>query len=264
MSTVVLKFGGASVSEPHRFSHVADIVLSRCAIYDSVVVVVSAMQGATSQLLDLAMLVNPYPPKRELDMMVSVGERVSIALLAMALSRKGCEAISLTGSQSGILTCESHCEARILEVRPHRLLKHLNERKVVIVAGFQGVSQSGEITTLGRGGSDTSAVALGVSLGAEKVEFFKDVNGVYCRDPKKCTDSVKFSFLSYSDALKIVQNGAKVLHYRAVELAAKNSLPLHVLSFRSASEDLHSGTWIGPACKESLPPCNPVYEGCQV
>lgn len=260
MSTVIIKFGGASVSKPERFAHVADLVISRYKAYDNVVVVVSAMEGATNQLLELANQVHPKPPARELDMMVSVGERISIALLAMALSLKGVEAISLTGSQSGILTSEEHFEARILEVRPKRILKHLEEGRVVIVAGFQGVSSQGEITTLGRGGSDTSAVALGVALGAEKIEFFKDVDGVYLEDPKKTVDSVKFSFLSYPDALEIVRKGAKVLHARAVELAERNQMPLHVLSFQSSPDDLQKGTWIGPRPLEDKVCVSPTYE----
>ncbi len=261
MSTIIMKFGGASVCKPELFSHVADLVISRYKLYENIVVVVSAMEGATNQLLSLAKQVHPFPPARELDMMVSVGERISIALLAMALSLKGVEAISLTGSQSGILTTNEHFEARILEVKPSRILRHLKEGKVVIVAGFQGVSSQGEITTLGRGGSDTSAVALGVSLFADKVEFFKDVDGIYSEDPKKTTDPVKFSFLSYSDALEIVKKGAKVLHVRAVELAERNQIPLHVLSFQRATDDLPQGTWIAPSTQIERVQVAPIYEG---
>ncbi|MFN4174875.1 MAG: aspartate kinase, partial [Parachlamydiaceae bacterium] len=175
--TLVLKFGGASVAEPEHFSKIADIILYRKKEFNNIVVVVSAMGDTTNKLIDLAKKVNPNPPRREYDMLVSVGERISISLLAMALALKGQDAISFTGSQSGIITTEEHSEARIIDVKPNRLQPHLQAGKVVIVAGFQGVSKSGEITTLGRGGSDTTAVALAVALKAEKVEFYKDVIG---------------------------------------------------------------------------------------
>ncbi len=261
MAKLVMKFGGASLSKPELFSHVAELIVNRQSIYEDVIVVVSAMGDTTNQLLNLAKEVHPEPPTRELDMMVSVGERISIALLAMALSLKGKEAISLTGSQSGILTTPEHSDAKIIEVRPSRILKHLKEGRIVIVAGFQGVSSQGEITTLGRGGSDTSAVALGVALGADKVEFFKDVDGIYSEDPKKIEDAKKISFLSYPDALKIIRKGAKILHARSVELAEKNRIPLHVLSFQNALDPLFQGTWIGlDAPKEDF--CaTPIYEG---
>lgn len=260
MAILVMKFGGASISKPELFSHVADWIVARHKIFDHIVVVVSAMGDTTNQLLELARQVHPSPPTRELDMMVSVGERISIALLAMALSLKGKEAISLTGSQSGIITSPEHSEARILDVRPNRILKHLKEGKIVIVAGFQGVSSQGEITTLGRGGSDTSAVALGVALKADKVEFFKDVDGVYSEDPKKMPEANKFEALSYEDALVIVKKGAKILHARALILAEKNSLPLHVLSFQGNLEKDSLGTWIGPKSKENNLCAGQIYE----
>jgi aspartate kinase len=178
--------------------------------------------------------VHPEPPAREQDMLISVGERISIALLAMALARQGCEAISFTGSQSGILTTNEHTNARITTVKPHRLQKALDEGKIVIVAGFQGVSVEGEITTLGRGGSDTTAVALGVALNAVKVEFYKDVPGVFSEDPKKNDQAVPYPFLTYSQALEITEKGAQVLHPRCIALAQKNSLVLHVLSFQAS------------------------------
>ncbi len=233
----VLKFGGASVSKPENFARIADIIIGRRKLYSKIVVVVSAMGDTTDDLVNLARQVHPNPPKRELDMLISVGERISIALLAMALSLKGVEAISLTGSQSGILTTAEHSDARIVSVKPTRILKHLEEGKIVIVAGFQGMSTLGEITTLGRGGSDTSAVALGVALRATKVEFFKDVYGMYAEDPKKNVNSPFFSFLEYEEALEIVKKGAEILHIRALELAAKNHLPLHILSFNQKFEE---------------------------
>lgn len=228
----ILKFGGASVATPHDFDQVAKIIQQKQQTSKSIVVVVSAMAKATDELIAMAHLVHPHPPKRELDMLVSVGERVSIALLAMALNKIGIEAVSLTGSQSGVITTQDHNEALILDIRPQRVLKLLNDNKVVIVAGFQGVSLNGEITTLGRGGSDTSAVALAVALKAPKVEFFKEVQGVYDKDPLKHQDAVFFEALDYDDMLKICKEGAKVLHTRCVNLAKKNAIILEVKSFK--------------------------------
>ena len=244
MKTLVMKFGGASVATAGQFSQIAEIILKRSRDYSRIVVVVSAMGNTTNELIALAKEVHQDPPRRELDMLVSVGERISISLLAMALAKMGKEAISFTGSQSGIITSSHHTEARIEEVRPFRLLPHLNAGKIVIVAGFQGVSREGEITTLGRGGADTTAVALGIALGAEKVEFYKDVRGVCAEDPKKNPETISFPKLSFQEALGIVQKGAKVLHPRAVLLAEKNGLPLHVLSFKEP-ENPDAGTIIG-------------------
>lgn len=250
--TLILKFGGASVAEPEHFSRIADIILYRKKEFHNIVVVVSAMGDTTNQLIALAKKVNPTPPRREYDMLVSVGERISISLLAMALALKGQEAISFTGSQSGIITTEEHSEARIVEVKPNRLTNHLKAGKVVIVAGFQGVSRSGEITTLGRGGSDTTAVALGVALNAEKVEFYKDVLGVYSDDPKCVAEAVLYPSLSHSAAFEIMNKGAKVLHARSIELAWKNGLPLHVRPFEAFDNPAHHGTLIGDK-KENQP-----------
>lgn len=255
MPTLVMKFGGAAVATPAHFSRIADIIISRSKEYRRVAIVVSAMGNTTDQLIELARQVNANPPQREYDMLVTVGERISIALLAMALAAKNQEAVSFTGSQSGIITCSRHTEARIIDVRPHRLLPHLNAGKTVIVAGFQGVSREGEITTLGRGGSDTTAVALGIALGAVKVEFFKDVAGVYEDDPKQRPESELFSFLSYTEALRIITKGAKILHSRSVQLAERNNLPLHVRSFNETS---HSGTLIWE--RNFSPPSQPFFE----
>lgn len=246
-----MKFGGAAVAEPEQFSLIADIICRRSCIYSRIVVVVSAMGNTTDELIALAKRVHEDPPRRELDMLISVGERMSCSLLAMALARKKREAISFTGSQSGIITCPRHAEAHIEEVRPTRLIPHLDAKKIVIVAGFQGVSRAGEITTLGRGGSDTTAVALGISLGAEKVEFYKDVKGICSHDPKKYPDALPFVTLTFQEALKIVENGARVLHPRAVRLAERNGLPLHVLSFKDP-ENPGSGTIIGTKSKERV------------
>lgn len=258
MNTLVMKFGGASVATPLHFNRIAEIILQRKKIYSRIAVVVSAMGDTTNQLISLAKEVNQDPPRREYDMLVSVGERISISLLAMALAAKNHQAVSFTGSQSGIITCGNHSDARIVEVRPHRLLPVLDSGSVVIVAGFQGVSRNSEITTLGRGGSDTSAVALAIALKAEKVEFFKDVQGIYASDPKIDPAAQFFSELSYEEALIIIKKGAKVLHSRCVDLASKNKMPLHVLSFEDFKSDEHSGTLIGSLNDQSV--LYPLYE----
>ncbi len=242
-NTLVLKFGGASVAEPEQFSKIAELVISRRLETERIVVVVSAMGGTTDRLIELARQVHPTPPQREYDMLISVGERISMSLLAMALCLKNQDAVSFTGSQSGIITCDNHSGAKIIDVRPQRIEKSLDEGKIVIVAGFQGVSQNKEITTLGRGGSDTSAVALGIALGASKIEFFKDVPGIYDKDPKRDKGAEHYPYLDYKEALKIVEGGAKVLHPRAIRLAERNGLPLHVRSFIS-SFNSHPGTLI--------------------
>jgi aspartate kinase len=254
MKRLVLKFGGASVATPEKFSLIADLILNRLKEVGEVVVVVSAMGNTTDELLQLARKVHPSPPKREQDMLISVGERISMSLLAMALELKGGQAVSLTGSQAGLMTTNDHSEALIIDVRPARLLKALSQGKIVIVAGFQGVSHEGEITTLGRGGSDTTAVALAVALKAEKVEFYKDVAGIYDADPKQVEGAHLLKQLSYEEALAITKKGAKVLQSRCIDLAAKNHLPLHVLPF---ANPYSPGTWIGAAVKEEKAP---VYE----
>lgn len=256
--TIVMKFGGAAVAEPSYFSRISDIILKRKKEYQRVVIVVSAMGDTTNRLIDLAKIVNPEPPRREYDMLVSVGERVSISLLAMALAKKNQQAFSFTGSQSGIITCDRHSDARIIDVRPHRLLSVLDRGGIAIVAGFQGVSLNGEITTLGRGGSDTTAVALGVALGAAKVEFFKDVSGVFSDDPKVNSQAEFFSVLHYEDAIKIIARGAKVLHQRCVDMARWNGLPLHVRSFCDFNPDLLQGTLIFDSNQRKL--THPIYE----
>lgn len=253
--TVVLKFGGASVATPDSFSHVASLIIDKLDQDKNVVVVVSAMANKTDELITLARQVNPDPPKREYDMLITVGERISIALLAMALAARGQQAISFTGSQSGIITSDCHADASIIDVRPHRLLSALDSGKVVIVAGFQGVSVKGEITTLGRGGSDTSAVALGAALGASVVEFYKDVPGIFSNDPKADPRAEHLPHLTYSAALDIVNAGAKVLHPRSIALAMKNQLPLYVRSF---SDEGKGGTMI---CEGADRLKTPLFEG---
>ncbi len=231
METIVLKFGGAAVATPEQFSSISDIIIERKSRYSNVAVVVSAMGNTTDELIQLAKKVHPEPPTRELDMLISVGERISISLLAMALEKKSCQAVSFTGSQSGIITCRGHSDAKIVDVRPTRIIDVMKMGKVAIVAGFQGMSQDREITTLGRGGSDTSAVALGIALEASAVEFFKDVDGVFDSDPKVNPLAKQFPKLSYDEALNIVRNGARVLHERCVLLAKQSGIPLRIHSF---------------------------------
>jgi aspartate kinase len=253
-----MKFGGAAVAAPERFARIADIILERKRNYQRIAVVVSAMGDTTDQLITLARQVNPNPPRREYDMLVSVGERISISLLAMALANHKYNAVSFTGSQSGIITCGNHSEARIIDVRPHRLLPVLDSGSIAIVAGFQGVSRKGEITTLGRGGSDTSAVALAAALGAHLVEFYKDVPGIFAEDPKVNPQAQFLPYLSYEDALQIIQKGAQVLQERSVSLASRNGIPLHVRSFLDPGLDQPSGTII--SSDEGTRACQPLYE----
>ena len=216
-----MKFGGGVLEGPESFSKIANQIDGK-----RVVVVVSAMRGVTDQLIEMAKKVHPEPPRREMDMLISVGERISISLLAMALARCGREAVSFTGSQSGIITTTDHGEARIVDVRPMRIVEALDLGKIVIVAGFQGVSLQKEITTLGRGGSDTSAVALGIALGGT-IEFIKDVPGIFAEYPSQAEPLQR---LSHAEALEIVEKTGGVLHPRAIRLAEKNGLPLFVRS----------------------------------
>ncbi len=250
--TLVMKFGGAAVANAEQFGRIARIILERAKEYRRIAVVVSAMGRTTDELLELARSVHPQPPRREQDMLISVGERVSVALLAMALDRLGKEAISFTGSQSGVITTAEHTEARIVDVRPRRLLKPLEEGKIVLVAGFQGVSVDGEITTLGRGGSDTSAVAIALALGAERVEFYKDVPGICERDPKLDPEAQVLKEIVYEKAIELAKGGAKVLHLRALLLAQKNGLELRVLPF--ADPEAHGTRILGARTAV------PVYE----
>lgn len=251
----VLKFGGASVATPASFCKIADIVREQATMSGNVVVVVSAMGDTTDQLFDLAFRVNPQPPKRELDMLVSAGERISIALLAMALAAKGKMAVSFTGSQSGIITDNTHSDAKIIEVRPRRILDVLQKEQIAIVAGFQGVSVNGEITTLGRGGSDTTAVALAIALQCNEVIFYKDVAGIYNANPKENPTAQLMPHLSYKEAFHLCSEGG-ALHPRSIDLAAKNGLHLSIRSFDSP---LQEGTRIGDGERKILK----IYEGIQ-
>lgn len=230
MKKIVLKFGGAALADLGSFYNVSKIIKSKAKSH-SVCVVVSAMQGATDQLLKLAREIEPNPPLRELDMLFATGEVFSMTLLAMALYKEGLEAISLTGEQAGIVTSSCHANARIIDVNKERLVKELESGKVVIVAGFQGVSKEKEITTLGRGGSDITAVALAIALSCEMVQFYKDVEGIYTLDPKNHPNAELLKNISYEKAMELVKNKNKILHPRCIALAAAHQIALQVLSF---------------------------------
>lgn len=240
---VVQKFGGTSVGDVERLKRVAQrIVDTRRAGHD-VVVVVSAMGGTTDELVAMAAQVNRRPPQRELDILLTAGERISMALLAMAIEALGVRARSFTGSQAGIITDTVHGKARILAVTPERVRDALDAGDVVIVAGFQGVSrETHDITTLGRGGSDTTAVALAAALEADVCEIYTDVDGVYTADPRLVPVARKLDRLAYEEMLELAAQGAKVLQVRSVEFGRNHGVPIHVRSSFNGSE----GTWIVP------------------
>ncbi len=242
-SVLVRKYGGSSLADIDRIQAVAKDIRRARDQGHQVVVVVSAMGKTTDELTDLAHRTNPSPPRRELDMLLSVGERITMSLLSMALAGEGCPAISYTGSQCGIITDNSHNDARILEVKGDRVRESLAAGFTVVVAGFQGVSREREITTLGRGGSDTTAVALAAALGAVRCEILKDVDGVMSADPRLVTDARRHEKLSWDEMRQIASSGCGVVHIRAVEYAAVHKVPLSV---RSSLHD-GPGTTIGPA-----------------
>lgn len=223
MPIVVQKFGGSSVADVERIRKVAARVKARREEGNQLVVVVSAMGDTTDELLALARQVSPDPPRRELDMLLTCGERISMALMSMALQELGVPAISFTGSQSGIITTDAHAQARIVEVRPFRIQDELANGKVVIVAGYQGVSAKKEVTTLGRGGSDTTAVALAAALGAE-CEIYSDVDGVFSADPRVVPEATKLSELTYDEMQELACAGARVLNAQAVEFAREKGI----------------------------------------
>lgn len=244
-----MKFGGAATRSIANFGQIAAIISKKRAQFAQIAVVVSAMGDTTDQLLTLAHLVHPNPPRRECDMLITTGERVSSSLLAMALDHQGQVASSFTGSQAGIITTEDHADARILQIDPWRLHRAFNAGAIAVIAGFQGVShKSREITTLGRGGSDTSAVALAVALEAEFVEFYKDVGGIYDEDPKLHPSAKLLRHLTYAQAKAIAAKGAKVLHSRAIDLAETNQIPLHVYGLHEGIDSSVStrGTLVAP------------------
>lgn len=241
MPVVVQKYGGTSVADPARISAVADLVGASRRAGNDVVVVVSAMGQTTDELVALAADISPKPPPREMDMLLSAGERISMALLAMALDVRDIPAVSYTGSQAGILTDSSHGEAKIKEITGHRVKDSLAEGKVVIVAGFQGVDpDSKEVTTLGRGGSDATAVALAAALGADACEIYTDVDGVFTADPRIVPEAKKLEEVSFDEMLELSGAGAGVLMSRSVEFGRRFDIPIHVRSSLSGQV----GTWV--------------------
>jgi aspartate kinase len=239
--TVVMKFGGTSVSGPERLKGVARRLVEAHEAGNRVVGVLSAMGDTTDELLDLAQQVSDRPDPRELDMLISVGERISCALAAMAIVDLGHEAISLTGSQAGIVTDTVHGKAKIVEVRAKRIHDALDAGRIVLVAGFQGISsESLDVTTLGRGGSDTTAVALAAALGADCCEIYTDVDGVFTADPRIVPGARKLNVVSYDEMLEMAASGAKVLQLRSAEFARNHNVRLHVRSTFAETD----GTWI--------------------
>jgi len=227
MSTVVQKYGGSSVADVQKLRHVADRIMRTRRLGHDVVVVVSAMGDTTDELLAMAKQVSPNPERRELDMLLTAGERISMALLSIAIRQLGGDAISFTGSQSGIITNDRHVDARIIEVRPFRVQDELARGKIVVIAGFQGVSYRREITTLGRGGSDTTAVAMAAAINADYCEICSDVDGVYAADPRVVPDARRIGTMSYEEMQEMAEAGAKVLNAQAVEFAKEKGIAIY-------------------------------------
>jgi aspartate kinase len=227
MPIVVQKYGGSSVADVQRIRQVADRVMRTRREGHDVVVVVSAMGDTTDELLGLARQVSANPDRRELDMLLTAGERIAMALLSMAIREMGGDAISFTGSQSGIITNDRHVDARIVEVRPFRVQDELARGKIVVIAGYQGVSYRREVTTLGRGGSDTTAVAMAAALGAEYCEICSDVDGVYSADPRVVPAAQRIGTMSYEETQELAESGARVLNAQAVEFAKEKDIAIY-------------------------------------
>ncbi|GAU67869.1 putative aspartokinase [Streptomyces sp. NBRC 110611] len=241
MGLVVQKYGGSSVADAEGIKRVAKRIVEAKKNGNQVVVVVSAMGDTTDELIDLAQEVSPIPSGREFDMLLTAGERISMALLAMAIKNLGHEAQSFTGSQAGVITDSAHNKARIIDVTPGRIQASVDEGNIAIVAGFQGVSQDKkDITTLGRGGSDTTAVALAAALDADVCEIYTDVDGVFTADPRVVKKARKIDWISFEDMLELASSGSKVLLHRCVEYARRYNIPIHV---RSSFSGL-PGTWV--------------------
>src|SRR4051812_19169891 len=246
MNRVVQKFGGSSVADIEKIKKVAAKVKARRETGAEIVVVVSAMGDTTDELLQLARKVSADPPRRELDMLLTCGERISMALLSMALHELGVAAISFTGSQSGIITDSTHAQARIIEVKPARIEEELARDKIVIVAGYQGVSKNREVTTLGRGGSDTTAVALAAALGAD-CEIYSDVDGVFSADPRVVPSAKKLEALSFEEMQELAAAGAKVLNAQAVEFAREKGIVIHAKSTHGSGTGTAIQATTGPS-----------------
>ena len=227
MALIVQKYGGSSVADVDKLKKVASLIAIVKKQGIDVVVVVSAMGKTTNQLIEMAKTISPDPPRREMDMLLSTGERTSMALLCIALHREGIESISLTGSQAGIITNDRHNDARVIEVRPIRVIDEIEKGKVVVIGGFQGVSYRRDITTLGRGGSDTSAVALAAALNADRCEIYSDVDGVYTSDPNIITEAKHLPEISYQQIQEMAEAGAKVLNAQAVQFAKESKIALY-------------------------------------
>jgi aspartate kinase len=238
---IVMKFGGSSVADATCIKRVARRIVEAHNDGHPVVAVVSARGDTTDELIEAASEISDNPPAREMDMLLSSGERISAALLAMAIHELGYEAISLTGSQAGIVTDTVHTKAKILDIRPHRITTAIGQDKIVLVAGFQGVSTDQDVTTLGRGGSDTTAVALAAALGAEVCEIYTDVEGVFTTDPRIVPEARKLDYISNEELLELSAAGAKVMMARSVEVARRYDIPLHIRSSFTNSP----GTWVG-------------------
>jgi aspartate kinase len=256
-SLIVQKYGGTSVGTLERIEHVADRIVKVRKTGVDIVVVVSAMAGETDKLLKMARSLSKNPARREVDMLLSSGERISAALLALALQSRGIPAFSMTGRQIGLQTDSTHTRARITNIDTRRARKMLNENHVIVVAGFQGINEEGDVTTLGRGGSDTSAVALAVALGARQCEIYTDVDGVYTTDPRMVPQAKRLDVVSYDEMLEMAGLGAKVLQTRCVEFAHKYKMPLIVKSSFKEKEE-NKGTLI---CEEDPKMEQPVVSG---
>lgn len=238
MALIVQKYGGSSVADPERIKAVANRIIQTKQAGNKVAVIVSAMGKSTDKLIELAHEVNPNPPEREMDMLLSTGEQISISLLAMAIKAQGHDVVSLTGQQAGIKTDDFYNKARIVSIDSNRITKEFDLGKIIIIAGFQGVNTHNDITTLGRGGSDTTAVAVCAAIKADKCEIYTDVDGVYAEDPRVVKNIKKLDFITYDEMLILASQGAKVLHPRCVELAKIYGIELEVRS----SFDNNAGT----------------------
>lgn len=259
MALYVQKFGGTSVGSVERIKKVAERVGRYRQQGHDIVVVVSAMSGETNRLIDLAKQIHEEPSPREMDMLVSTGEQVTIALLAMALEQQGTPATSFTGAQVGILTDQAHMKARIKDIAVDQLRARLDQGRVVVVAGFQGVDEQGNITTLGRGGSDTTAVALAAALKADECQIYTDVDGVYTADPRICSAAKRLESITFEEMLELASMGSKVLQIRSVEFAGKYKVPLRVLS--SFEDNEGPGTLIIADDEENPSMEEPVISG---
>ena len=241
MALIVQKYGGTSVKDVDRVKHVAQHIKSFRDAGHDMIITVSAPSGVTDKLIDMTKKFDKRPPTREMDVLLSTGEQISIALLAMALNDLGVPSVSMTGSQMGIMTTDAHMKARINYIKTDKIRKELDAGKVIIVAGFQGITEEGEITTLGRGGSDTTAVAVAAATGADLCEIYTDVDGVYTADPRMVQNTQKLAMITHDEMLELASLGAKVLHPRSVEIAKMHGVKLSV---RSSYETSKEGTFV--------------------